>query len=127
MVLFVSMDQIRATNPSGFVGVTQRIVYADGLMFQKVEAASRIHLPIHKHPESQLSFVLQGFIEIHVEKEQNVFEKLECSQGHVFWIPPNALHDANIISETGAAWLSIYSPPRESYKPCAVKLGDIND
>jgi quercetin dioxygenase-like cupin family protein len=122
LVISVHIDKVRSTNPSGFEGVTQRIVYADGLMIQKVDATGRTYLPFHRHPETQLSLVLRGTIEVKVEKEKNVFEKLKCSKGYVFWIPSNALHDASIVSDAGASWLSIYTPPRESYKSYAVGL-----
>ncbi len=122
MVLSVSMEDIEATNPSGFEGVTQRIIYADGLMLQKVVAIGRTHLPFHRHQETQLSLVIKGSIEVSVERDKDVFEKLKCSQDDVFWIPSNALHNAEVTDEKGATWLSIYTPPRESYKPDAFRL-----
>lgn len=122
MGLSVRMDDIKPTNPSGFARIMQRIVYADGLMMQKVDAPAPVHLPPHRHPEAQLSFVLRGTLEIRVEKGVDIFEKLVCSEGCVFFIPSNALHEAKVVSKTGATWLSIYSPPRDSYKREAVEL-----
>jgi|ECHhosMinimDraft_1075155.scaffolds.fasta_scaffold37665_1 quercetin dioxygenase-like cupin family protein len=121
--LYVSMNKIPWTNASGLGGVRQQIVYADNVMIQKVEVLNPTYLPFHRHIETQISFVINGVMEISVDKGTGQFEKFRCSSGDVFYIPPNALHDAKILSPDGASWLSFYSPLRISYKKYAYKLG----
>jgi anti-sigma factor ChrR (cupin superfamily) len=58
------------------------------------------HLPMHKHPELEQAFVLEGSMADHDGK---------CSAGEYVWRKAGSFHEN--ASETGAVVLAIYRKP----------------
>jgi quercetin dioxygenase-like cupin family protein len=67
-------------------------------------------LPVHKHPEEQLGYLVAGHIILYIDGE-----KCEAYPGDSWAIPANVEHSADIIEDSIA--IEIFSPVRREYLP----------
>lgn len=65
-------------------------------------------LPVHKHPEEQLGYLVAGHIILYIEGEI-----YEAFPGCSWAIPANIEHSANIIEDSIA--IEVFSPVRREY------------
>lgn len=74
-----------------------------------IEVAAGNTVPLHHHPQEQLSFVLEGKFEMTIEGKMQVLEP-----GIFCTIPSNALHGGKAI--TNCRLIDIFNPAREDYR-----------
>lgn len=89
--------------PSQFDGIQIKVLYEDkekGEMTCLLKWKPGAKLPIHKHPEIEQSFVLEGSFYDHDGT---------CRAGGYVWRKPGSFHETH--SDEGAVLLAIYRKP----------------
>jgi quercetin dioxygenase-like cupin family protein len=65
-------------------------------------------VPLHHHYHEQISYVLEGVLQFHVDGREIIVRA-----GEVLCIPPNAPHQAFALEDT--VDLDIFNPPRQDW------------
>ena len=91
-------------------GVTRRAVWMDHVMLTFFRFDPGAVVPVHQHPNEQISYVTQGRVEFTLGDETRI---LEAGEG--VCIPANTEHGARILDESTEI-LDAWGPPREDYK-----------
>jgi quercetin dioxygenase-like cupin family protein len=105
---FYSFKERKAKEP--LKGVKIRSVYLDNLMMTHMEFEPGSIIPEHKHSNEQITLILEGKIDMTVDKE-----KKTAFKGDVIVIPANTVHSAKILDEFTVA-VDGWSPVRDDYK-----------
>lgn len=93
-----------------FPGVLRRtLVWGERLMVLHNTFAAGARVPLHGHPQEQITHVIEGTLEITVD--DTVYK---LSPGDSMLIPSEAQHDTRALVESLV--LDIFSPPREEFK-----------
>jgi quercetin dioxygenase-like cupin family protein len=66
------------------------------------------HVPLHRHHNEQITYILSGALEFHLEGEVVVVR-----EGEVLMIPPNVPHEAFALEDT--VDLDVFNPPRQDW------------
>lgn len=93
--------------PTRFEKITIKVLYEDagkGEMTCLLKLEPGAHVPFHKHPEIEQSFVLEGSVEDH----DGV-----ATAGDYIWRKPGSLHEN--WSPNGAVLLAVYRKPNIYY------------
>lgn len=90
-------------------GVVARYAWGQRLMISRVPLKPRTALAVHKHPNEQIGFILEGEVTLTIGGDTAVLRK-----GDAFLVPPNAEHGGT-CGDQGAVVLDIFSPPREEW------------
>lgn len=98
------VEKVKAIQPAP--GVRMRGIIGGRLMANFVYLDPNIHVPEHEHHQEQLSVILEGEMELIVNKVPYLLK-----EGDVFTIPPHALHEAN-TNEKGCVLIDMFTPPR---------------
>ena len=104
---YVKPDQID-WKPSPFPGIQIKVLYEDkakGELTCLLKWAPGASLPMHKHPEIEQTWVLEGSFYDH----DGI-----CKAGEYVWRTPGSIHETH--SETGAVILAIYRKPNMFYR-----------
>ena len=104
------MKQIKEINPKQLVpGVTGYYVHGATMTFGYVELKSGSVIPEHKHPQEQITYILEGQLDM-------VIDGKACSlkPGMYHVIPSNILHSALVVADSRV--IDTFSPVREDYK-----------
>ena len=99
---YVDPEQIQ-WQPSQFEGIQIKVLYVDkekGEMTCLLKWEPGATLPMHKHPEIEQSFVLEGSFYDH----DGI-----CRAGEFVWRQPGSFHETH--SDEGAVLLAIYRKP----------------
>ena len=72
-----------------------------------IKAGSK--LPSHRHPNEQVSTILEGEFEFNIDNVPQIFSKDECAV-----IPKNVAHSGKAI--TDCVFLEVFSPVRDDLK-----------
>jgi quercetin dioxygenase-like cupin family protein len=91
-------------------GVTRRAVFLENLMLTFFDFSPGSVVPEHHHPHEQITYVLEGALEFHLDGEVRV---LRAGEGAC--CPPHASHKAVVLDEPTRV-LDAWHPPREDYK-----------
>jgi anti-sigma factor ChrR (cupin superfamily) len=89
--------------PSQFDGITMKVLYRDdarGEMTVLLKWAPGASLPLHRHPEIEQSWVLEGSFHDH----DGI-----CRAGQFVWRKPGSMHETR--SDEGCVILAIYRKP----------------
>ncbi|MBN9491615.1 MAG: cupin domain-containing protein [Alphaproteobacteria bacterium] len=93
--------------PTRFEKITIKVLYEDagkGEMTCLLKLEPGAHVPFHKHPEIEQSFVLEGSVEDHDGVAR---------AGDYIWRKPGSLHEN--WSPNGAVLLAVYRKPNIYY------------
>lgn len=103
----------------GFYG---RFIHSERMTFALWRFDAGAVLPRHQHPHEQVAHLLEGEMELTVEKET-----FRCLPGSVLVIPPNAWHEGRFLAETRV--LDVFAPVREDYRDigAVTALGAVPD
>ena len=94
--------------PSPFPGIQIKVLYEDkakGEMTCLLKWAPGARLPMHRHPEIEQTWVLEGSFYDH----DGI-----CRAGEYVWRTPGSIHET--FSDTGAVILAIYRKPNMFYR-----------
>jgi quercetin dioxygenase-like cupin family protein len=83
-------------------------VVGDRVMANFVRFEPHTEAPLHWHEEEQISFVLEGELELEVAGETRVL-----TRGHAVVIPPNVPHGAR-THEGPCLQVDVFHPPRQA-------------
>jgi quercetin dioxygenase-like cupin family protein len=73
----------------------------------RTELAAGMFFEIHQHPQEQMSYVLEGELEVTVGSEV-----YRVGPGQVVHLRPNVPHSTRIIGAGPACTLEVFAPPR---------------
>jgi len=90
-------------------GLYGRFVHGDTMTLSFVDIQPGARLPEHSHPHEQITFILEGELEMVIGGE-----KMLLTPGMVHVIPGNVPHSA--IARTFVKVLDAFSPVREDYR-----------
>jgi len=82
------------------------------LVRSEVEADSEMLERLHRHPEEQVMFMLEGKLRMRIGDEVSWVEA-----GEMAHFPPNVYHGGVEIGPEGAVYLQIFSPGKVDYLP----------
>jgi len=102
----IRWDDIPIEPMSSSIG--RQFVHTENVMVARVLLKQGAHVPLHQHIHEQISYVLSGALEFHLEGEVVVVR-----DGEVLVIPPNVPHEAFALEDT--VDLDIFNPPREDW------------
>ncbi|WP_077036363.1 cupin domain-containing protein [Pelomonas sp. KK5] len=94
--------------PSQFEKIAMKVLYRNdeaGEMTVLLKWEPGAHLPFHRHPEIEQSYVLEGSFYDH----DGI-----CRAGQYVWRKPGSLHETH--SDEGCLMLAIYRKPNVFYK-----------
>lgn len=96
-------------------GWRRQVIFSGELTFVLLEArkTGREEIPLHHHVHDQISYVLDGEIEVQVGEETQ-----RMGPGGYFRVPSDVPHGIRLISPT-ARLIDAFSPPREEFRPDA--------
>jgi len=104
------MEQIKNIKPKELVpGITGYYAHGDKMTFGFVELEKDASIPLHAHPQEQITYILEGQLDM-VIGDQNY--SLTAGMYHV--IPSNVLHSAKAVIASKV--IDAFSPVREDYK-----------
>lgn len=90
-------------------GIIGQYVHGATTTLGYVTLAKGSQLPLHHHPHEQLTYMLDGKLEMHIGDELVILEP-----GTVKVIPSNTPHSA--VALTDCKLIDVFSPVREDYK-----------
>lgn len=90
-------------------GITGQYVHGATTTFGMVHIDEGSHLPLHHHPHEQVTFMIEGKLQMQIGDEEIILEA-----GHVKVIPSNTPHSA--IAITACKLIDVFSPVREDYR-----------
>ncbi len=91
-------------------GVTRRAVYLDRVMLTFFDFAPGSVVPEHSHPHEQITYVVSGAMEFHLEEETRVLHA-----GDGVCVPSGAVHSA-VVLDGPTTVIDAWHPVREEYK-----------
>ena len=102
----IKWDEIEAEPMSAFI--ERKFFYTENLMLARIVLKQGAHVPLHQHHNEQLTYVLSGALEFHIEGRVVVVRA-----GEVLTIPPNVPHQAFALEDT--LDLDVFNPPRQDW------------
>lgn len=88
--------------------VSSRIIAGEKLMFAEHRVKKGHVIKDDKHPNEQLTFVLDGHIKITVDGEIYMLKK-----GNALLIPSKVVHSCEVLEDSIV--LEVFSPPRKEW------------
>lgn len=105
--LFQIESEVAWENPSP--GITRQIYgYDDKIMLVKAKFEAGAVGALHKHHQSQVTYVESGVFEMMIGDEKRIIKK-----GDGYYVPPHALHGC-VCKEPGIL-IDVFSPYREDF------------
>jgi quercetin dioxygenase-like cupin family protein len=90
-------------------GIAGRYVHGDQCTMGIVEIEKGSILPLHHHPHEQLTYILEGELEMTIGGET-----MNLRQGDYFVIHSNVPHSA--VANVACKVMDVFAPVREEYK-----------
>jgi quercetin dioxygenase-like cupin family protein len=104
------MYKISDIHPRDLVaGITGRYVHGEKASFGVVEIEPGSVLPLHHHPHEQITYILEGVLEMEIGGEKTLL-----TPGTYRVIPSNTPHSA--FAHSACRVIDIFSPVREDYR-----------
>ena len=91
-------------NPS----IDRQMVHGQQIMLARVFIKKGGHVPLHHHPNEQLTYILEGALKFAIDGREIVVHA-----GEVLAIPSNMPHEAWALEDT--LDLDVFTPPREDW------------
>ncbi len=92
-----------------FPGTFGRYAHIDQMTIGEVELAAGTVIPLHQHPNEQITFVLSGRFDFRVGDETHILES-----GTAALIPGNVPHGGTTL--TACRVLDVFAPVRQEYR-----------
>ncbi|GAB3920665.1 cupin domain-containing protein [Mucilaginibacter myungsuensis] len=89
-------------------GYFSKLIHTDTNTVNFLEVKAGSVSALHRHPHTQMAFVVEGIFEMTVEGEIR-----QLDSGQFVMIPSNALHGGTAI--TDCKLIDVFSPVREDY------------
>ena len=89
-------------------GLYARLLHSANMTLSFVDIDKGSNMPIHQHPHEQITFVMEGELEMNIGGETMLF-----TPGTVHVIPGNVPHGA--YARTDVKVLDVFNPVREDY------------
>jgi quercetin dioxygenase-like cupin family protein len=86
----------------------RQYVVGESMMVSRVLMKKGCVVPLHSHPNEQISYILEGALKFSIEGKDIVVHA-----GEVLCIPPNLPHRAEALEDT--VDLDIFNPPRQDW------------
>jgi quercetin dioxygenase-like cupin family protein len=86
----------------------RQLIVGHQVMLARVLLKKGCIVPLHRHPNEQLSYILEGALKFLIEGQEIVLRA-----GEVLAIPPNLPHQAEALEDT--VDLDIFHPPRADW------------
>ena len=90
-------------------GIEGKYIHGAATTFGYVQIKSGSILPEHRHVHEQITFILEGQLEMKIGGEKVILEP-----GSVQVIPSNVLHSA--VASVDCTVIDVFSPARDDYK-----------
>jgi quercetin dioxygenase-like cupin family protein len=88
--------------------IGRQFVVGTHTMLARIQLAKGAHVPMHSHPNEQISHTLSGALKFVLEGKEIIL-----GPGEILCIPPNVLHEAFALEDT--IELDIFNPPRQDW------------
>jgi quercetin dioxygenase-like cupin family protein len=105
--LVTSWDSIPAERISE--GIDRQMIVGQNIMACRLRFDPFVVTPAHRHPQEQMTFVMQGKVKFTLDSEEWIM-----SAGDVLYFPSNRSHGATILDEE-VVLIDIFSPIREDF------------
>ncbi len=104
------MQQIKNVPPRQLVpGFTGHYVHGKDMTLGYIEIKAGNDLPQHQHPHEQITFILEGQLDMVIGSEA-----CSLSAGMYYVIPSNVPHGA--VAVTDCKVIDVFNPVREDYR-----------
>ena len=92
--------------------VRRKVLFSGELtfVFLEIKGPSSDPIPLHSHPNDQISYVVEGELEVQVGEDVRVIGK-----GGFFRVPSNLPHGARALSPV-VYLIDTFTPPREDFR-----------
>jgi len=91
--------------------ITRRMITGDSMMIAEVRLAKGDVVPVHSHPNEQLTYITEGALHFTLGAAQD--REVTVRAGEVLVIPSNVPHSARALEDT--IDIDIFSPPRADW------------
>ena len=91
--------------------IDRRMITGEKVMLTHVYLKKGAVVPMHAHPNEQITYILEGKIRFWIESEDA--EPITLGPGEVLTLPSNLAHKAEALEDT--LDVDIFSPPREDW------------
>jgi quercetin dioxygenase-like cupin family protein len=108
-VRFYRWDDLPIEKVTDMLG--RRLVTGDRMMLAHVYLKAGCLVPMHRHENEQLTYVLEGALEFRIGEDRT--EKVVVQAGEVLLIPGNVPHEALALEDT--LDVDVFSPPRQDW------------
>lgn len=88
--------------------ITRQYVTGTKTMLARIVLLKGAHVPLHSHPNEQVSHTLSGELLFKLEGRE-----VSVRAGEVLCIPPNVPHEAFALADTVA--MDVFNPPRQDW------------
>ncbi len=88
--------------------IDREMVVGDKLMLARVFLKKGAHVPLHHHPNEQVTYILEGALKFAIDGREMVVRA-----GEVLCIPSGMPHEAWALEDT--LDLDVFDPPREDW------------
>lgn len=94
-------------------GARRKVLFGEELTFVLLEAPGPTPgpIPLHSHPNEQITHVIDGDIDVRVGDEAR-----RIAKGGFFRVAPNVPHGIRIRSPS-VRLVDVFTPPREDFRP----------
>jgi quercetin dioxygenase-like cupin family protein len=92
--------------------LTRQFVTGVEAMFARLELKQGCIVPLHHHPNEQISYITQGALRFLLGEEGNAVEKI-VRAGEILVIPGNLPHSAEALEDT--IDFDVFAPPRQDW------------
>ena len=92
-------------------GISRRLVTGDNMMIAHVYLDKGAVVPVHSHPNEQITYILQGALRFLLGDDQ--LEEVIVRAGEVLTIPSNLPHSAIALEDT--LDVDVFNPPRQDW------------
>jgi len=99
-------DDVEIEEMNPLIG--RQFVVGTDTMIARVLLKKGAHVPMHRHHNEQISYILEGALRFHIEDRDVIVQA-----GEVLCIPPNVPHEAYALEDT--VDLDIFNPPRQDW------------
>ncbi len=100
-----SMEKEKVTD-----AISRRVITGDGVMLAQMHLRKGGVVPMHSHPNEQVTYLLEGALRFWIGEER---EERTLRAGEVLHTPSNLPHAAEALED--CLVLDVFCPPREDW------------
>jgi quercetin dioxygenase-like cupin family protein len=88
--------------------IGRQFIVGSNMMVARVLLKKGAHVPLHSHPNEQITYILDGALKFNIEGKE-----VTVRSGEVLCIPSHVPHEAFALEDT--VDLDIFNPPRQDW------------